>query len=217
MPSPTKIIQMFKNVMEVQESVLVCEYMHHILWAQASGSPCEKEIFVLATNVFRKSDHSLLTTPNVPKTAPRRPTATAGHIPVDNAMALLLSKGVKDGSALPEGSKALPWPPPVRLAPFGLIKKYKRGDKNEWNVTHTPIGRESSANWQVEEVHSHLPAIGSQKGVEQLLGTKTSSRRETRVEGSRLTAETSILTSDYLLGGIRVFRTNIHLRASVLR
>lgn len=44
-------------------------------------------------------------------------------------------------------------------------------DEIQTSTRRTPIGRELSTNTQSSEVHRHAPAMGSQKGVEQLAGT----------------------------------------------
>ena len=51
-----------------------------------------------------------------------------------------------------------PVPPPVKLALLG------------------PIGRDPSVKAQVLEVQMQLPAMGSQKGVEQLVGTRVTNK-----------------------------------------
>jgi len=70
-----------------------------------------------------------------------------------------------------------PVPPPVKLAPFGygigvnnISRCQKIGGERE-RESRTPIGRELSVNWHVDDVHMQFPAIGSQNGVEQLEGT----------------------------------------------
>jgi hypothetical protein len=55
-----------------------------------------------------------------------------------------------------------------------LAGKGGRGRKK----SRTPIGRELSENWHVLEVQMHCPATGSQKGVEQFVGTDRSMSSE---------------------------------------
>ena len=57
----------------------------------------------------------------------------------------------------------------MRLAEKGGCGRQKR---------RTPIGRELSENWHVLEVQMHCPATGSQKGVEQFVGTDKSMSSE---------------------------------------
>jgi hypothetical protein len=87
--------------------------------------------------------------------------------------------GTYDGDAVPLASGGPPVPPPVRFAPFGYIiskssvsnHQCDLGDEMGRGRKRTPMVRELSAKAQVEDVQRHFPAIGSQKGVEQLVGT----------------------------------------------
>ena len=100
------------------------------------------------------STQTLLTTPNAPKRAPTTPINTVGHTPAGTDA----GRGAPLKGLYDEVAEALdpdpPVPPPVKLAPLG------------------PIGRELSVNAHELEVQMHCPAMGSQNGVEQLVGRR---------------------------------------------
>jgi len=94
---------------------------------------------------------SRLATPNAPKKAPTHPRSMVSHMPEGIGTADAPLKGTNVAVAL---GLEPPVPPPVKFWPLA------------------PMGRELSVNAQVLDVHRHCPAIGSQKGVEQLVGKR---------------------------------------------
>jgi hypothetical protein len=107
---------------------------------------------------------------HIPTTAPTAPTVVAAHTPTGNAKPPPL-KGTYAFVGLALASAEPPVPPPVRFAPFGCSRQYTSPAKQRRRNGRTPIGRELSAKAQSEAVQRHFPATGSQKGVEQFVGT----------------------------------------------
>jgi len=103
----------------------------------------------------RKGDQRYAATLRDPTTAPRVATITAGHVPRGTVGRSPLKGvyGVWLGVKVLL-SKAPPRPPPVRFAPLA------------------PMGLDWSVKAQVLEVQMHLSPMGSQKGVEQLAGSR---------------------------------------------
>ncbi len=95
----------------------------------------------------------------------------------------------------------------------------KRRNKEEEN-RFTSMSRDTSSKAHVEELQMQFPAIGSQKGVEQLEGTGNWMKDQYpfyKDRNDQRTAEASCLSSRGLLRRVRVARFWCDLRASILR
>lgn len=81
----------------------------------------------------------------------------------------------------------------------------------------TPIGRELSANAQVDDVQIQFPAMGSQNGVEQLAGTRLGARGYgIHYRSLSHTSATGAVTSGYLLCRVGVAGRGLCLRTPIL-